>query len=634
MQFWLVWRLMKAISHTVSVIYNHSRPPTGGGIQYLKIMKTIKKAVSKKAAGNSLEKVRHSLSHLLAEAVLKQFSGTKLGIGPVIENGFYYDFDFGNAKVTDKDLQALENRMRGLMKKELVFKKEKTTYDEAKKFFKNQPYKLELIKDLKKDGKEPTMYATKSGKEVIFADLCAGPHVASTKEINPEAFKLQKIAGAYWKGSEKNQMLTRIYGLAFETKEDLEAHLHMLEEAERRDHRVLAEKLDMFMVDEKIGKGLPLWLPNGHLVRHLIETYMYDKEQKAGYKHVLTPILAKEGLYKTSGHLAHYKEDMYAPIEIEGERYYLRPMNCPHHHSIYNHKLMSYRDLPFRMAEFGNVFRFERSGTLSGMIRTRGFTQNDSHIYATQEQLEAEIIGILELFKEVYDDFNISGYWFRLSLPDFKNKEKYGDVKNKKMWEDGASVLRSVLKKLKLEFVEGFGEASFYGPKIDIQIKNIYGKEDTIATIQVDYYSAAKFNLNYIDKDGTEQPVVVIHRAILGSFERFFSFLLETTAGDLPTWLSPVQCKVINVGETHLAYAKEVAAQLEALGARVEVADYDGSVGKKIREAEIKRIPYLLVIGDKEVAAKSVAVRKRGEGDLGIKKTSVFLKEIEGELTK
>lgn len=603
-------------------------------------MKTTKKTIKKikptgkPAAGDNLDKVRHSLSHLLAEAVLKRFPGTKLGIGPVIENGFYYDFDFGAAKVTDKDLQVFENRMRGLMNKELTFKKEKTTIDEAKKFFKNQPYKLELIKDLKKDGKEPTMYATKDGKDVIFADLCAGPHVASTKEIDPEAFKLQKIAGAYWKGSEKNPMLTRIYGLAFGTKEELEAHLHMLEEAERRDHRVLAEKLDMFMVDEKIGKGLPLWLPNGHLVRHLLETYMYNKEQKAGYKHVLTPILAKEGLYKTSGHLAHYKDDMYAPIEIEGERYYLRPMNCPHHHSIYNHKLMSYRDLPMRIAEFGTVFRFERSGTLSGMIRTRGFTQNDSHIYATQEQLESEIIAILELFKEVYNDFGIGGYWFRLSLPDFKNKEKYGDVKNKKMWEDGAAVLKAVLKKLKLEFVEGLGEASFYGPKIDIQIKNIYGKEDTIATIQVDYYSAAKFNLKYIDKDGTEQPVVVIHRAILGSFERFFSFLLETTAGDLPTWLSPVQVKVINVGETHLTYAKEVAKQLEDMGARVEVADYDGSVGKKIREAEMKRIPYLLVIGDKEVAAKSVAVRKRGEGDLGIKKTSAFLKEIEKELTK
>lgn len=603
-------------------------------------MKTTKKTIKKTkpagklVAGDNLEKVRHSLSHLLAEAVLKRFPGTKLGIGPVIENGFYYDFDFGTAKVTDKDLQVFENRMRGLMNKELTFKKEKTTIDEAKKFFKNQPYKSELIKDLKKDGKEPTMYATKDGKEVIFADLCAGPHVASTKEIDPEAFKLQKIAGAYWKGSEKNPMLTRIYGLAFGTKEELEAHLHMLEEAERRDHRVLAEKLDMFMVDEKIGKGLPLWLPNGHLVRHLLETYMYNKEQKAGYKHVLTPILAKEGLYKTSGHLAHYKDDMYAPIEIEGERYYLRPMNCPHHHSIYNHKLMSYRDLPMRMAEFGTVFRFERSGTLSGMIRTRGFTQNDSHIYATQDQLESEIIAILKLFKEVYNDFGIGGYWFRLSLPDFKNKEKYGDVKNKKMWEDGADVLKTVLKKLKLEFVEGLGEASFYGPKIDIQIKNIYGKEDTIATIQVDYYSAAKFNLKYIDKDGTEQPVVVIHRAILGSFERFFSFLLETTAGDLPTWLSPVQVKVINVGETHVAYAKEVAKQLEDMGARVEVADYDGSVGKKIREAEMKRIPYLLVIGDKEVAAKSVAIRKRGEGDLGIKKTSAFLKEIEKELTK
>ena len=601
------------------------------------VKKSVKKsapAARREANNSNIEKIRHSLSHLLAEAVLKQFPGTKLGIGPVIENGFYYDFDFGTAKVTDKDLQSLENRMRGLIKKDLVFKKEKTTYEDAKRFFKNQPYKLELIKDLKKDGKEPTMYATKGGKEVIFADLCAGPHITSTNEINPEAFKLQKLAGAYWKGSEKNQMLTRIYGLAFETKEALDAHLHMLEEAERRDHRVLAEKLDMFMVDEKIGKGLPLWLPNGYLVRHLLENYIYEKEQRDGYKHVLTPILAKEGLYKTSGHLAHYKDDMYAPIEIEGERYYLRPMNCPHHHSIFNHHLMSYRDLPYRIAEFGTVFRFERSGTLSGMIRTRGFTQNDSHIYAAQEQLEAEITGVLDLFKEVYNDFGIGGYWFRLSLPDFKNKEKYGDVKNKQIWEDGANVLKSVLKKLKLEYVEGIGEASFYGPKIDIQIKNIYGKEDTIATIQVDYYSAHKFNLNYIDKEGKEQPVVIIHRAILGSFERFFSFLLESTAGDLPTWLSPVQVKVLNVGEDHLKYAKEVVKELEGLGARVELANEDASVGKKIRAAEMKRVPYVLVVGDKEVKTKSVAVRKRGEGDLGIKKLGAFLKDIQKELKK
>ncbi len=598
--------------------------------------KVAKKALSarKKDTHNNLEKVRHSLSHLLAEAVLKQFPGTKIGIGPVIENGFYYDFDFGDRKVTDKDLQNLENRMRGLIKKDLTFKKEKTTYGDANKFFKNQPYKLELIKDLKADKKEPTMYATKDGKEVIFADLCAGPHVSSTKEIDPEAFKIQKIAGAYWKGSEKNAMLARIYGLAFGTKEELDAHLHMLEEAERRDHRVLGEKLDMFMMDEKIGKGLPLWLPNGYLVRHLIESYMYEKEQKAGYKHVLTPILAKEELYKTSGHLAHYKDDMYAPIEIEGERYYLRPMNCPHHHSIYNHHLMSYRDLPLRMAEFGTVFRFERSGTLNGMIRTRGFTQNDSHIYATQEQLESEIIGILDLFKEVYKDFDISGYWFRLSLPDFKNKEKYGDVKNKKIWDEGAKVLTNVLKKLKLDFVEGVGEASFYGPKIDIQIKNIYGKEDTIATIQVDYYSAQKFNLHYIDKEGKEQPVVVIHRAILGSFERFFSFLLESTAGDLPTWLSPVQVKVLSVGEDHLTYAKEVVKELQEIGARAELADEDASVGKKIRAAEMKRIPYVLVVGDKEVKAKSVAVRKRGEGDIGVEKLSTFLKKVQKELTK
>lgn len=583
---------------------------------------------------NNIEKVRHSLSHLLAEAVLKQFPGAKLGIGPVIENGFYYDFDLGESKLNEKNLQVLENRMRGLIKKNLTFTKDQTTYKAAKELFKDQQYKLELIEDLEKDGKEPTLYITKDKEAVIFTDLCAGPHIETTAEINPEAFKLQKIAGAYWRGSEKNPMLTRVYGLAFGTKEELETHLQMLEEAEKRDHRVLAEKLDMFMMDEKIGKGLPLWLPNGYLVRHLLENYMYEKEQKNGYKHVLTPILAKEGLYKTSGHLAHYKDDMYSPIEIEGERYYLRPMNCPHHHSIFNHHLMSYRDLPYRIAEFGNVFRFERSGTLSGVIRTRGFTQNDSHIYATQEQLESEIIGILNLFKEVYDDFGIGGYWFRLSLPDFENKEKYGDVKNKQMWEDGANVLTSVLKKLDLKYVEGVGEASFYGPKIDIQIKNIYGKEDTIATIQVDYYSAHKFNLNYIDNEGKEQPVVVIHRAILGSFERFFAFLLETTAGDLPTWLSPVQVKVINVGADHLAYAKEVTEALKELGTRVELADEDASVGKKIRAAEMKRIPYVLVVGDKEVESKSVAVRKRNEGDLGIKELSVFIKEIQEELRK
>lgn len=397
---------------------------------------------------NQIEKIRHSLAHLLVMAVLKKHPYVKLGIGPIIENGFYYDFNFGKEIFSDKDLPELEKIIKEFIKEGLVFKKEKIKYEEAKKFFSEQPYKLELIEELNTSKNPITIY--KSGD---FTDLCAGPHVKSTKEINPDAFKLIRIAGAYWRGSEKNPMLTRIYGVAFETKQELDDYLKLQEEIEKRDHRILGEKLDLFMIDEKIGKGLPLWLPKGYFIRRQLEDYIYNLEKENGYQHVLTPILAKENLYKTSGHLAHYKDDMYSPIEIEGEKFYLRPMNCPHHHSIYSHKIRSYRDLPLRIAEFGNVFRFERSGVLSGMIRARGFTQNDAHIYASQKHLKKEIESILNLHNKVFKDFKISDYWYRLSLPDFKNKEKFGDIKNKKMWDDGADILRKVLEKLNLKFV-------------------------------------------------------------------------------------------------------------------------------------------------------------------------------------
>jgi len=603
-----------------------------------------------------LDKKKHSLAHILAMAVLDLYAdkrgsnmgqrgkgSVQLGIGPTIENGFYYDFDFQskpakqtrkeekenreiNAKksfISEEDLPRIEERMKELISHDLKFKKEIITFEQAKKLFKNQKYKLELIKELKEQKKAISIYGTfgKDPKE-IFVDLCSGPHVESTKEINKDAFKLVSLAGAYWRGSEKNPMLTRIYGAAFNTPQELSDYLNLLEEAKKRDHRVLGEKMDLFMVDENIGKGLPLWLPKGYLIRRLIEDYIYKVEQENGYLHVLTPELAKEVLYKTSGHLAHYKEDMYSPIEIENEKYYLRPMNCPHHHSIYKHQLRSYKDLPLRIAEFGTVYRYERSGVLSGLIRVRGFTQNDAHIYITPEKLEEEIIKILAIHKKVFDDFKITDYWFRLSLPDFKNKEKYGDIKNKKMWEQGTGILKKVLNKQKIKFIEGVGEATFYGPKIDIQIKNIYGKEDTIATIQVDYYSAGRFNLSYIDKDGKEKPVIIIHRAILGSFERFFAFLLEKTGGDLPLWLAPAQVRIINIGEGHRKYAEDILNEFVANKIRAELSGGDLTVSKRIREAELQKIPYILVVGDKEVQNKTVNVRhyKRGqEGEIRIK---------------
>ncbi|MEK7657629.1 MAG: threonine--tRNA ligase [Patescibacteria group bacterium] len=556
---------------------------------------------------NNLEKIRHSLAHLLAMAVLEKFPNAKLGIGPIIENGFYYDFD--KIKISDIDLPELEKRMRELIKQNLKFKKEIISPIAAKKLFIKQQYKLELIKELQKAKKTALIYKTAE-----FTDLCAGPHISSMKEINPDAFKLTKIAGAYWRGDEKNPMLTRVYGVAFENKKELDEYLKKMELAEKCDHRNIGEKLDLFMIDEEIGKGLPLWLPKGYAIRKKLEDYIYKIEKQNGYSHVLTPQIAKDELYKKSGHLAHYKNDMYAPIAIDNEKYYLRPMNCPHHHSIYKHSKRSYRELPLRIAEFGAVYRYERSGVLSGLIRVRGFTQNDAHIYATEETLEKEIISILNLHKKVFDDFNIKDYWYRLSLPDFKNKEKFGDVKNKKMWENGAAILKKSLKNLGHKFTEAVGEASFYGPKIDIQMKDLYGKEDTIATIQIDYYSAEKFNLSYIDKDGKEKPAIVIHRAIFGSFERFFAFLIEKTCGNLPLWLAPIQAKILAVSEKYDDYAKKILKELENNDIAAELAASNETLGKRIREAELQKIPYILIVGDKEFQNQTVNIRHRGEG--------------------
>lgn len=577
-----------------------------------------------------LTKIRHSLAHLLAMAVLEIDPGAKLGIGPVIENGFYYDI-LTTKPLSNGQLPQLENKMRAFMKRNPAFVREEVSVEDGKKLFAAQPFKIELINDLvsEKGVKEVSTYKTGA-----FLDLCQGPHVKTTNEIPLEAFKLTKLAGAYWRGSEKNQMLTRVYGVAFATKKELDDYLKMMEEAERRDHRKLGKDLNLFMISEDVGKGLPLWLPNGMFVRKKLEDYMYQKEMAKGYKHVLTPVLAHENLYKTSGHLAHYKDDMYSPLDIEGEKYYLKPMNCPHHHMIFRHDMMSYRELPLRLAEFGNVHRFERSGVLTGLIRARGFTQNDSHIYCTKAQLKSELLNVLKLFKEVYKDFQIKDFWYRLSLPDLSNEEKYGDIEDKRMWDESSKIAEDTLKAFKVKYVKQEGEASFYGPKIDIQTRNVMGKEDTIATVQLDFYSPKKFDLYFINEKGEKEHPVIIHRAIMGSFDRFFAFLVEKHAGIFPLWLAPVQMSVLPIAKTHKKYAKEVLKALTAAGIRAELKDGNDTIGKKIREGELRKIPYLLIIGDKEVKSKSVAVRKTGKGDRGAVKLKQFIAQALGEIEK
>lgn len=584
---------------------------------------------------DKLHKIRHSLAHLLAAAVLGKDHDAKLGIGPVIENGFYYDIQT-SSPLSEQQLPGIEKRMREMIKQGLVFEKEEVGEDKAKELFKSQPFKLELIGELIENKKQITVYKTVAPNQQsnVFIDLCAGPHINHMKEINPDAFKLTKIAGAYWRGSEKNQMLTRIYGVAFETKKELDEYLKAQEEAAKRDHRVLGEKLELFTFSDKVGKGLPLWLPKGAFIRKKLEDYMREKEEEAGYQFVITPHLTKKDLYEQSGHLAHYKEDMYAPIEIDEENYYLKPMNCPHHHMIYQAKPRSYKELPLRLAEFGTVYRFERSGVLTGLIRTRGFTQNDAHIYCTNEQLTSELISTLKMFKKVYKDFGIKDYYFRLSLPDFANAEKYGDIENKNLWESAAKQAKYALEKLGVKYEAVAGEASFYGPKIDIQTKNVFGKEDTIATMQIDFFMPERFDLYYIDNNGNKQRPMVIHRAIMGSFDRFFAFLIEKYAGAFPLWLAPTQVLIIPIGSSHKKYAKEVYKALTDQNIRVELKDDNETVGKKIRNGEQQKIPYILVVGDKEIKSKSVAVRKRDKGDLGARKLTVFLKQLREEIEK
>lgn len=561
-----------------------------------------------------LNTLNHSCAHVLAQAVKHLYPQAKFWVGPVVEEGFYYDIDLGDQTISDDDLPKIEKEMKKICKDGKRIVRHEVSKEEALEEFKDDEYKLDLINGLE-DG---TITTYSQGD---FTDLCRGPHVETVKLC--KNFKLIKHSGAYWKGDKNNKVLQRIYGVCFPTKEELEAHLQLLEEAKERDHRRLGKELGIFMFADIVGKGLPMWLPNGFTVRRLLSDYIMNKELELGYEHVMTPSLGNVKLYKKSGHWAHYKDDMFPAMELDDEAYVLRPMNCPHHMVMYKSTLHSYRDLPVRIAEIANDFRFEASGALTGIERARAFTQNDSHIFCRPDQIAQEFKNVAHLILDVYKDFGFKDYSFRLSLRDKNNKEKY--FGNNELWEKSENELREVLKEMNVEFYEAEGEAAFYGPKLDVQVKSALGHDVTLSTIQLDYQLPERFELTYVDENGDKVRPVVIHRAILGSLDRFVAFLLEETKGNLPLWLAPTQVQVIPVKlEYHDEYAKEVVAKLRKAHFRVNNDNRDEKLGYRIREAQLKKIPYQLVLGDNERDNGTVTYRKHGEK----KQTTVTFEEF------
>jgi threonyl-tRNA synthetase len=565
-----------------------------------------------------IEIIRHSLSHILAQAVQELYPGTRFGIGPAIENGFYYDFEFKNI-ISNEELPKIEDKMKRLIKEDFIFEKKIISKSEAKELFKNQPYKLELIEELP----EVKVSIYKSGD---FTDLCRGPHVKSTKEIPFNAFKLTRIAGAYWKGDENKPMLTRIYGLAFKSKKELDKFLLEEVEIEKRDHRALGQKLELFLSDEEVGAGLPLWMPRGEILRNIIENYLRKVLISQGYQFVTTPHIGKLALWKTSGHWELYRENIYSPIDIENEKYLLKPMNCPFHVKIYQSKIRSYKDLPFKLAEFGTVYRYERSGTLHGSVRVRGFTQDDAHIWCTPEQLSSELTNLLKEGLKILKTFGFKDFNIYLST----RPEKYAG--NEKDWIKAENVLKYVLRKLKLKFQIDPGGGVFYGPKIDIKIKDSLGREWQCTTIQVDFNLPNRFGITFVNKKGKKEKPYMIHRALIGSMERFIGVLIEHFGGAFPFWLSPIQIWIIPIGSRHEKYAKKIMGDLKKENLRVELKDENETVSIKIREGELQKIPYLLVIGDKEIKSKSVRVRERKKGDIGKMGLTKFLKRVKMEI--
>ena len=566
----------------------------------------------------------HTTSHIMAQAVKRLFPYVKLAIGPAIDEGFYYDFDV-EKPFTEEDKTKIEEEMKKIIKENLDIERFELPKAEAIKLMKekNEDYKVELIEDLA-EGEVISFY-----KQGEFVDLCAGPHLMSTGKV--KSVKILSSSGAYWRGDEHNKMLQRIYAISFPKASMVEEYMQILEDRKARDHRKIGKDLHLFMTHPLVGAGLPIYLPDGATIRRILERYIQDKELALGYHHVYTPSLATTNLYKISGHWDHYKDDMFPIMKMDNEELVLRPMNCPHHMLIYKSELHSYRDLPIKIGELAHDFRYEDSGAVCGLERVRQMCQNDAHLFVRPDQIKEEVGNVLKLIFEVWKkDFGFDKFEFRLSLRDKNNKEKYID--NDEMWETAENQLREILKELNIDFYEAEGEAAFYGPKIDIQIKSALGHDVTIPTCQLDFALPERFDLTYVGKDGAEHRPVVIHRAILGSSDRFISFLLEETKGNLPTWLAPTQVKVLPIADAHIEYANKVKQELLKEGIRVEVDDREEKIGYKIREAQLSKTPYMLIVGDKEKEANAVGVRSRKEGDIGAQKLEEFISNIKEEI--
>ena len=552
----------------------------------------------------NLNVLNHSCAHLLAQAVKHLYPNAKFWVGPVIEDGFYYDIDLGDETLTDEDLPKIEKEMKKCAKSDKRIYREEISKEEALERFKDDPYKIDLISRMDENDTVISCYT-----QGDFTDLCRGPHVETTKKM--KYFKLIKHSGAYFKGNSKNKMLQRIYGVCFETEEDLNNYLNELKEAKERDHRKIGKEQEIFMNHELVGAGMPIWLPNGAVIRKELENYIYEKERNLGYEHVYSPCVGTVDLYKTSGHWDHYKENMFPMMKVDDEEFVLRPMNCPHHMLVFKNKLHSYRDLPIRIGEFATDFRYEASGAVKGLERVRCMCQNDAHLFVTPEQIKDEFKKVVSLILDVYHDFGIKDYKFRLSLRDPEDKEKYFD--DDKMWNEAEAKLREVLNELNVDYFEAVGEAAFYGPKLDVEVKPAVGPEVTLSTCQLDFLLPRRFDLSYIDNKGEKKTPVVLHRAIFGTFDRFTAFLIEETKGAFPTWLSPVQVNIIPVNNNyHLEYAKEIYKMLKDASIRVELDDRDEKLSYKMRESQTKKIPITLILGDKERDDNLVSYRRHG----------------------
>jgi threonyl-tRNA synthetase len=566
----------------------------------------------------------HSSAHLMAEAVEALYPGVKFWVGPALDKGFYYDIDLGGQHISEEDLVAIEKKMNELAKQNNAYQRKEISKQEAVTYFqeKSDEYKLDLLQGL--DDGSITFYT-----QGQFTDLCRGPHIPHTGFI--KAIKLTSIAGAYWKGDEKNKMLTRLYGVTFPNQKELDEYLLMLEEAKKRDHRKLGKELGIFTMDDDVGAGLPLWLPNGTVIIEELEKLAKQTEEDAGYKRVVTPHIAKESMYLTSGHLPYYADSMFPPMELDGTKYYLKAMNCPHHHKIFDAEPKSYKDLPFRIAEYGTCYRYEQSGELFGLMRVRCLHMNDAHIYCSKEQFAAEFRAVNDMYIKYFKIFGIDKYVMRLSLHEpTKLGAKY--VNEPELWKETEAMVRNVLIESNIPFVEVPDEAAFYGPKIDVQIWSAIGREFTLATNQVDFNSGNKFKLNYVNQNNQPEVPLIIHRAPLGTHERFIGFLLEHYAGKFPVWLAPLQVKILPISDKFMDYALEVKQSLRAIGVRVEIDDRSEKIGKKIRDTELSRVPYMLVVGEKEAAERKLAVRRQGKGDLGTQELAAFITLIQDEI--